>query len=130
MPTTLTIRLPLDKATVPATLESTDPVTGEIVPAVPEHLDWTIPLRATALEIQALNQLAGIPEFPRPITVHPDGPLAENYLGDICSPPTADGFVTVRLNNYDYFDIGNLADLGIKPTTFRFIYTDTAGAIA
>jgi hypothetical protein len=85
-------------------------------------------LMDAALEVQALNQYAGTPDFPRPVPCNPESAIPEGFLGLVNTPPDADGFVVVRIE-YDYFDLGKLP---APPQTFSFVFgrTPATGAIA
>lgn len=101
-----------------------DPVTGEVIfqPIA------FVPLRNVALEVQALNQFAGTPEFPRPIPCNPDSEQVEGFLGLVNTPPDPLGRVNVRID-YEFLD---LSFLPATPQTFTFILgkPDLTGSFA
>jgi hypothetical protein len=104
---------------------------ADVTPAVgetPEIIDWTPALVACATEVEALNQLVNGTTFPRPVKCNPDATQPEGYLGDVNTPPDSEGFVTVRLADYDYFDLGFLP-VGVVPQTFSFVYGYVGGGI-
>lgn len=83
-------------------------------------------LADVAMEVVALNQFVDGDKFPRPIFANPQSKQPETFLGSINTPPDADGFVTVRLADYDYLDLGFLPQ---QPTTFTFVYGSIGGSI-
>lgn len=91
----------------------------------PEIIDWSNALIATAEEVQLLNNFVNGTTFPRPLKSNPEATQVEGYLGDVNTPPDANGFVTVRLLDYDFFDLAVLDSLPGKPTTFSFGYART-----
>lgn len=86
-------------------------------------------LADAATEVQLLNQFVDGVNFPRPIKSNPLSEQPEGFLGDVNTPPDANGFVTVRLADYSYFDLAILDSLPAKPTTFSFGYAVTGTII-
>ncbi len=86
-------------------------------------------LADVATEVQALNQAVNGTTFPRPIKCNPLSEQPEGFVGDVNTPPDVDGFVTIRLADYGYFDTGLVADLGLTPQTFSFVYGSVGGGI-
>ena len=84
-------------------------------------------LADVAQEVELLNTFVDGDKFPRAIKCNKDSEIPEGFLGDLNTPPTADGFVQVRLADYDYFDLAILDMLPSKPTTFSFCYTENIG---
>lgn len=86
-------------------------------------------LADAAQEVQILNTFVDGVNFPRPIKSNPDAEQPEGFLGDVNTPPDENGFVTVRLSDYDYFDLAILDTLPAKPSTFSFGYAVTGAII-
>jgi hypothetical protein len=82
-------------------------------------------LADVAQEVQLLNTFVDGDKFPRPIKCNPDATQDEGFLGDVNTPPDANGFVQIRLMDYEWFDLGILDMLPAKPTTFSFGYAQT-----
>ena len=83
-------------------------------------------LKDAATEVAALNAYAGTEGFPRPIVCNPLSTTPEGFLGSVNTPPDTDGFVTARVDNYSYLDLGNLP---AQPQTFSFVFGSVGGAI-
>lgn len=95
-------------------------------------------LKDVALEIQALNQYVGqmginpatgADWFPRPIKCNPDSTSTEGFLGDVNTPPDPQGYVNVRIMDYQYINWGKLPAM---PSTFTVVSgkPDDTGVIA
>ena len=82
-------------------------------------------LADVAQEVQLLNTFVDGDKFPRPLKSNPDSTAPEGFLGDVNTPPDANGFVSVRLMDYEWFDLGILDMLPAKPQTFSFGYAQT-----
>lgn len=100
--------------------------------------DWIPALIAAATEIEQLNAFVGNvgynewtkeDKFPRPIKFNKTAMVyddvtgtysgeVEKFLGDVNTPPTIDGFITVRLSDYEWLELGSLP---AQPTTFSFV---------
>ena len=65
-----------------------------------------------------------VPETTVTITAHWTGSI-EGFCGDLNTPPDINGFITVRLADYDFFDLRILDSLPAKPATFSFGYAQT-----
>ena len=83
-------------------------------------------LKDAATEVQSLNAYAGTAGFPRPIASNPLSETPEGFLGSVNTPPDAGGFITARVDNYDYLDLGNLP---AQPQTFSFVFGAVGGSI-
>lgn len=95
-------------------------------------------LADVATEIKALNSFVGKMGinpatgedwFPRPIQCNPEATQPEGFLGSVNSPPDEQGYVNVRLDNYQYINWGKLP---AQPTTFDVVSgkPDSTGAFA
>jgi len=85
-------------------------------------------LKDVATEVQALNAYVGQMGinpatgedwFPRPIACNPLSETQEGFIGAVNTPPDAQGYVQVRIDNYLYL---NTSKLPAIPTTFAFVY--------
>ena len=65
--------------------------------------------------MMGINPATGEDWFPRPIKCNPDATNQEGFLGDANSPPDEQGYVNVRIMNYQYINWGKLP---ASPTTF------------
>ena len=73
-------------------------------------------LKATALEIQQLNELTELKHDP--IKCNPDSEIEEGYLGNCNTPPTIFGDVSISILNYRWLELPE----EIIPKTFSFVY--------
>lgn len=106
-----------------------------------EVIDWVPALKVAAQEIALLNGYAAEgTAFPRPIECNPDAMwwveetasaiegeppvpahwagVVEGFLGNVNTPPSDNGMVSVRTEQYEWI---NVSLLPAMPTTFNFI---------
>lgn len=125
----LILELKKEYAAVTGTEDVTTIVDGIETVITVDVYDWTPALAVAATEVQALNQLIDEPDIacnPEAMTMV-DGVWVGDitgFLGDLNTPPTVDGLVTVAIDGYYSLWLSRLPAM---PTSFTFVLGSPAG---